>query len=356
MLSNLICHCGLLVLFFCASGPLTFGQDMSGQTIPRADQANRVIALNVQVIDKTGAPVRGLQPQDFSLLINGKPEKFVSVEAIDHAGSGPTQPVEVLLVVDTVNTGFSNIADVKLQVKRFLSENAGRLAYPLELAVVTDSGVTLQKGFSQDGNALTSIFDQYKIGLTYRPAGFYGAQQLFNYSFAPMMSMAQYASKIPGRKLMIWISPGWPELAAPHYELYGKGQQQVFRWIVDASNALRKANVTVYDVDPRGALAAGTNRISYYKHFLRPVTEVKQAQAGNLALQVIAVQSGGEVFAGTNELSALIDECLKDADSYYVLAFTPPPATHADEYQSVTVNVSRPGALVRTRMGYYDQP
>jgi VWFA-related protein len=348
-----------LTLFFVTARLLMVGQHDSAKGTPSvtsADQANHIIALNVQVTDKSGSAVRGLQPQDFSLLINGKPEKFVSVEAIDHAGSGPTQPLEVLLVVDAVNTGFANIADVKLQVKRFLSENGGKLAYPLELAVVTDSGVNLQNGFSRDGNALISIFDQYKIGLTYRPAGFYGAQQLFNYSFTPMMSMAQYASKVPGRKFVIWISPGWPELAAPHYELYGKGQQQVFQWIVDASNALRKANVTVYDVDPRGALAAGTNRISYYKHFLRPVAEPRQAQAGNLALQVIAVQSGGEVFAGTNELSALIDECLKDAESYYVLSFNAPAPTHANEYEAVAVNVSKPGAVVRTRMGYYDQP
>jgi VWFA-related protein len=308
------------------------------------------------VTDKAGVPMRGLQPQDFSLLVNDRPENITSVEAIDRTGPGPTQALEVLLVIDAVNTPFSVVADVKQQVKKFLSQNGGKLAYPVELAIVSDSGVTLQNGFSRDGNVLTSIFNQFQIGLNYRPGGLSGGEQLFEHSFKPMMSLAGYAGKVPGRKLMVWVSPGWPMLASPYTDLFGKEQRLAFGWIVDASNALRKANVTAYDVDPAGAVSAGGNRISYYKHFLRPVADAKQAQAGNLALQVIAVQSGGQVFAGSNEIAAAIDDCLKDAESYYVLSFVPPPATHANEYQPIAVNVSKAGAVVRTRFGYYDQP
>lgn len=349
----------LPAVFLVTSGLLAGGQDKSAQGIPSvasAEHADQVVAVNVQVTDKSGRPLRDLQPQDFSLLVNGKPERIISVESIDRAGPGPTQALEVLLVVDAVNTPFEAVADVKQQVKKFLSQNGGKLSYPLELAIVSDSGVTLQNGFSRDGNVLTSIFNQFQIGLSYRPTGLSGGEQLFEHSFKPMMSLATYAGKVPGRKLMIWVSPGWPMLASPYAELFGKEQRLVFGWIVDASNALRKANVTAYDVDPAGAISAGGNRISYYKHFLRPVAEPKQAQAGNLALQVIAEQSGGQVFAGTNEIAAAIDECLKDAESYYVLSFNAPPATHANEYEAIAVNVSKAAAVVRTRFGYYDQP
>src|ERR1700691_230050 len=43
----------------------------------------RQITLDVQVTDKSGAPIRGLQKQDFTLLDDKQPQDIVSFHAVD---------------------------------------------------------------------------------------------------------------------------------------------------------------------------------------------------------------------------------------------------------------------------------
>src|ERR1039458_9794067 len=78
--------------------------------------------------------------------------------------------------------------------------------------------------------------------------------------------------------------------------------------------------------------------------------------AGDLGLQVLAVQSGGRVFNPSNDLTTEIPKCAADADSFYVLSFNARPADRANEYHALSVTVDKPGITARTRTGYYAQP
>ena len=51
--------------------------------------------------------------------------------------------------------------------------------------------------------------------------------------------------------------------------------------------------MTIYSIDPLGLDDSAGLRATFYEEFLKPVTVPKNTQAGNLALQVIAIQSGG---------------------------------------------------------------
>jgi hypothetical protein len=55
--------------------------------------------------------------------------------------------------------------------------------------------------------------------------------------------MATYEAAQPGRKLMIWFSPGWPMLSGPHVELTDKSERQLFDSVV--SDKLRLARLTL---------------------------------------------------------------------------------------------------------------
>jgi VWFA-related protein len=57
-----------------------------------------------------------------------------------------------------------------------------------------------------------------------------------------------------------------------------------------------------------------------------------------------------------NSMTVLVSAALKDASSYYALAYEPPPGTFTGgkvQYRRVQVRVSRRGAMVRTRAGFY---
>ena len=48
------------------------------QSLPVSGGTDRQITLDVQVTDKSGKPIRGLQEQDFTVLDDKQPKKIVS--------------------------------------------------------------------------------------------------------------------------------------------------------------------------------------------------------------------------------------------------------------------------------------
>jgi VWFA-related protein len=330
------------------------------ETSPRAAAGrDRQITLEVQVTDKSGAPVRGLQKQDFTLLDDKRPQNILSLHAVDSTAGSPTDPpAEIVLVVDAVNASFHAVTYERTELKKFLLQNGGKLAQPVSLVIFSDAGTQIQTGSSRDGNALAALYDQYQTGLRWngRSQGFNGAVERFNLSIKTLIQLVANEGKKPGRKLMIWFSPGWPLLSGPGVEITRKDGQNFFNSIVTASNGLRQGHITLYSIDPLGLGDAGGVRISLYQEFLKGVNSPQRAAPGDLGLQVLAVQSGGRVFNSSNDITSEIAKCTADADASYVLSFDSARADQANEYHSIAITVDKPGTTARTRTGYYAQP
>ena len=79
-------------------------------------------------------------------------------------------------------------------------------------------------------------------------------------------------------------------------------------------------------------------------------------QVGNLALQVIATQSGGRVLNSSNDIGRQIENAMNDTSGWYVLSFDSPRADGPNEYHKLDLKVGKPGLTARTRSGYYAQP
>ncbi len=326
------------------------------QQVP-PDSANQPITLDVVVADKSGKPLAGLQQQDFTILDNKQPQSIVSFHAIERAATADP-PAEVVLVVDEVNTSFEHVSVARQEVEKFLHQNGGELALPVSLTFLTDTGLTIGKSSSRDGKVLTDELNQNKNGLRTinRSQGFYGAGDRFQLSIRAVEQIAEYEMTRPGRKLVVWISPGWPLLSGPRVQLTTKDQQGIFNSIVGLTNGLRRAGVTLYAVDPLGMSDAAGLRTTYYEQFVKGVKAAKNAQAGNLGLQVLAAQSGGRVLNSSNDVAGEIATCLNDANAFYVLSFEALPGDGPNEYHALTVKVDKPGVTARTRAGYYAQP
>jgi hypothetical protein len=94
----------------------------------------------------------------------------------------------------------------------------------------------------------------------------------------------------------------------------------------------------------------------YYEGFLKGVGSAHKVQNGNLALQVLAAQSGGQVLNTSNDIADSIARCLVDQKAFYTLTFDSPAAEYPNEYHSLQVKIGRPHLTARTRTGYYAQP
>jgi VWFA-related protein len=312
------------------------------------------IHLNVVVTDRSGKPVAGLTAADFTVLDNNQPSKILSFAAYDAPASLPPNPVQVIILFDTVNADFNTVSYTRQQVSSFLRRNGGHLAQPVTLAFLTNTNIDPQGPPSLDGNALASALDSSSSRLRTigNSAGAYGAIERMEISSRLLDDLLHNETPVPGRKLLIWASPGWPMLDSPSINISLKGQQSIFASIVRLNTELRQAQVDLYSVSQ----GMPTSETFVYQSFLKGVKKVTQAQIPDVNLKVLAVQSGGLALAPTNDVASSLDTCIRDAATYYSISFAPPPADGPDEYHKLDLRLDKPGLTARTNASYYNQP
>jgi VWFA-related protein len=324
--------------------------------IPSANPAPTTGPLRLDVVasQPDGKPIGGLSQQQFHVSVNGKPESIVGFQAVE----GAAAQVEVILVIDTVNAGFSTVAYERTEIERFLKQNQGRLAHPVSIAVITDTGMRMTPQSSTDGNELAAYLDKmnFPMRTIVRSTGFWGWVEKFQISATGLLNLATAEQRRPGRKLLIWVSPGWPLLSGVDVQLTNKEQDSFFSNLLTISTALREARITLYSVDPLGNEDADGYRTTFYKEFTKGVRSPQHMQMGNLALQVFALETGGRIFNSSNGITREIGQAVQDADAYYTIAVDPPPASSPNEYRSISVTVNEGALTARTMTGYYTQP
>src|ERR1700722_10860013 len=351
----------LFLLFFFGFSASAFAQhsvqappqdQVPGNVTPLSEAQDSHHVLDVVVADRSGKPRTGLTQNDFVVRDNGQPRKILSFHAVDGVAE---PPVKIILIVDEVNTTFTRVAYERDQLRKFLMQNGGQLTHPVSLGFFSDTGTELQPNASTDGKALLASFDEHetKLRTIRRSTGFYGAEERFSLSQKNLGMLATAEARLPGRKLVIWISPGWPILSGPNITLTTKQEQGLFSSIVWLANALRQARITLYSVDPLGVEDAATNRLTYYEEFLKPVAAPKNAQAGNLSLQVLARHRGGQALNSSNDITEQVNRCVADADAFYTLTIDPTPSDRPNELHTVDVKVETPGLTARTRSVFY---
>jgi VWFA-related protein len=322
---------------------------------PLSNSGSGRIFVDVVVTPKSGPPVSGLQQQDFTLLDNKTPQTLASFQAFD----GGQAPIEIIVVIDDVNTGLENVAFERSEIHKFLLADGGQLAHPVAFAFLTDDGLRIQDQFSTDGKALSASLDQYSVGLhsIRRTTGIYGAAERFQLSLDALRQLVDRESAQPGRKFILWVSPGWPLLSGPGVEeqLNAKQQQEIFGQVVGFSSALRQSRITLYSIDPLGSSDSG-GRAFHWESFTKGISKPNQAEWGNLALQVIATQSGGLALTSGNDVAAELKKCVADSQAYYEISFDPPQGDQPHEYHHLEIRMAKRGLTARTREGFYSQP
>jgi VWFA-related protein len=324
-------------------------QTRPDQTTPRGNR----ITIDVAVTDKLGHHIDGLGAGDFTVLDNKEPQKLIDFRALD--ARSPGDPPHIVIVVDMINTGFNEVAWERQQLDAFLKQDGGKMAYPTSIAVFADSGAKMQKGSTLDGTALMAAFDksQTELRTLGRDTGFYGAAERMELSLSQLSQLAAYEATLPGRKLVLMISGGWQLLPLAGDQEDMKQRQWVFNSVVQMTNGLREAQITLYCLNP---FDLGRTNPFYYQGYLKGVALSKQAEYPNLALQVLAEHSGGQVLITGKDITGDLNIAVRDASAGYEMTFEAAPGDRPNEYHALQVQVDKPNVKVRTVSGYYARP
>jgi VWFA-related protein len=333
----------------------TLAQQPATPVVP----AKQPILLDV-LVNKSGKPVPNLQQQDFTVLDNGQPSK-VLVFHQHNLADVPAGEVDasstVIIILDQVNTPFDKVTFGRQGIQQFLKQNNGNLNHPVTLGFFTDNGLEMQTQPSIDGNALSAAIDKQEQGFRTLQSGDQrvGAQRV-TLSLDALEQLIATEKTRPGRKLILWVSPGWPLLHGLRNTLTASQQQQTFDSVIRLSTGLRQARMTLYSIDPLGMAGVGTGAAGYYEDFLKPLTDPNKASIADVSLQVLATQSGGRVFFGNNLVQDSLNKAVADLSAFYTLAIDPAPSIQPNQFHTLDIKLTNPKLEALTRNGYYSQP
>jgi VWFA-related protein len=158
------------------------------------------------------------------------------------------------------------------------------------------------------------------------------------------------AQKLPGRKLVFFISGG--------FYLDDRNSDSLQRLQRITSEAAH-SGVVIYSMDARG-LVTGLPDASTGGEFDLS-GRVSRAAAGELlasqdGLNALAHDTGGKAILNTNSLEPGLSRALKETASYYLLAWKPDKENQrAGKFRRIEVKViGKPGLLVQVRRGFFD--
>jgi len=306
------------------------------------------VRLVVEVSDKKGHPVNGLAASDFTVLDNNEPQKLLSFRAVNSQDAAPAS-LRVLIVIDAINADYQTVARERDGLADFLKQNDGKLPYPVSIAVLTDSGVKVEAGPTEDGKELLTALNNNRseFRTIIRTQGVFGAGERLEDMLNHLGDLVTNEEHQPGRKLVLFLSRGWPMLAYSGRDIDTEHRAQLFHELQRLTNGLLNANITLY------CLAPTEDELFLYQDFLKPVTRAYQAGYENVSLQVLAEHTGGLVLMDGNDIKGEINSSVQDAGSYYVMLYETPPAGEGTDYHAIRVNVDKPKVKVRTTAGYY---
>jgi VWFA-related protein len=314
-------------------------------------KAEQHITLDVEVTDVDGKPAKGLKQSDFTFFDNGEQKAISSFREFDGETTPP--PAEVVLVVDTMNASIQDVVIARQGIDKFLRQDGGRLPIPISIAFLTERGAKVSSP-SKDGNVLADDLQKLQTPMRVHgiAPGINGATDRQQQSITALETLATFEAKKPGRKLVIWVGPGWPLLMGSS-DATEQDRRHYFDWIVDLTTSLRTAHITLYSVAPLNLMPEMAQNAFLYKTYLKGVENPKQADSQYLALQVLATHSGGQVLSKSGNLSAQLARCIADANSYYEISFEASGTDQSRGYHAIAVKTNLAKAEVRTLTSYY---
>ena len=378
----------------------------------------RLVQLNIVVLDKHGRPASDLSQNDFEVFVNGLEQKLshfsVSSATLHRSGSAadslvltnrPQQPgetpgsvtivlVDELIAQDLRATNYRTpLQFARQQVLKFLStlQPGQQVAlYALRL-----EGIVIIHDLTDDSAALTAAAktigaDQLKtkvpavgtkvVGPESETAGAASEAAWSGGETAAVrktgitedlrrrivkeafQSLARHLQGTPVRKNVVWISPMFPPLVTGLDPKLMAAERDAINPIPGAmlpvpefantesyydqlraiARQMSNANISVYPMDPKGLMTGS----------------VVNAQGESNFMELVASETGGRAFFGTNGLDQELREVVDESRVSYLLGYYPGDSAWDGKYHHVEVRLKRPGLSLLCRKGYFakDEP
>jgi VWFA-related protein len=345
--------------------------------------STRLTLENITVTDSKGHPVHGLTEADFSIKEDGKLQPIRNFEeygsekpqlptgaSADRPQATATASAVGILMFDNVSTGFMN--GLRQKPEYFMIARQQALKFLQEMPAATKVAVLdltdelkVVQGFTSDRELLLKAVNSIPsslVAMTYDPHSAAEACAIGNrqsrFALEGLNRAAAFVSGIPGRKNLIWLTPGTPWLTDYSQFLRDHpGATCLADYSLDLHRAydlLTAEQVALYPLDPRGLFsnpsvggaAAGAPGNGGEMAFLVATREDQGSLDG------MAKATGGVAYFNRNDLSAAIGEAIVTGSEYYSISYVPPLSKYDGKHHRIEIKVDRPGLTLHYRTGY----
>jgi VWFA-related protein len=347
-----------------------------------------VVAVDVNVVDRDGRPVRGLGPEDFALTVDGKSRRILSVDFVDLAGETRPEPPPpspyfstnvgvhpgrlVLIAVDQNNIAFGGGRSVLNASDRLLdtlgpNDQVGLLS-------LASGGPSVE--FTGEHVLVREALGKI-VGRARRGSGRIGLSEALAYldgnSFVWQQVLQRECGSIPDDSSRLVCNSQMADEASAVAHSHREGSRTALRMLSAAFDALRtiegpktlvlvteglgvENDADVRDLASRAAAAraslfilqldspladAGAQRVS--------PTSVEDKQTQDAGIWGLAAMTRGTVFRLSGSGDRVFERIARELSGYYLLGFEPEGGDRDGKDHRIRVDVERPGLTVRSR-------
>lgn len=384
---------------------------------PVITATTRLVQVSV-IAKENGQPAAGLKAEDFTVLVDGQPQK-ISFFSVESTGLAPvtTAPLPpntftnilaargqaingiTIVLLDLANTRMVDRMFARQQLIKYLEEiqpqdRIGVYVFGHRLRVLhdyTEDMADFQKKLADAKNRLINVsgtetpgaLDQEQSEFDAAFAGrggnllereFFTRNRVMG-TLAVFKFIANHLERVPGRKNLIWLSGSFPEIFG--YQNMNEMAENYTEEVDATVRALSQANVSVYPVDARGlttprgfdasrgskssAASATTGRTPTNN---RPVVAAPRAGGGagraqnaaHATMDDLAQRTGGHAYYNTNDLARAIHEAVTDSALTYTIGFYPVDEKGDRDFHKIKIETARRHVSLHYRSGYLDVP
>jgi VWFA-related protein len=381
----------------------------------------RLAEFDVVVRDKSGKTLHGLKAENFKVVEDGAPLEIVAVDewgrpstekslspAEPSTSTAPAPSVEskapaaaverpndersIIIVFDGLGSSTAlRMNQAKSAAQKFVRTHTGPsdlvAVYQLDLSLRAISGLTsdgeatakaiervawmpassLQDDISEsvlgyDARGTNPIAQERLTGLSGLATNQLDWQR--NHIYESLEGLAQVFQNLPGKRIMVLASPGFPLTTTGDLRLQTSGFTPKFQSLL---RTLSRAGVTVYTLDIGDDLSMGdaTNRIDWRVAAgkmgmdenvltdlgLERSLGTASASSRREFLGVLANESGGRMLTST-DLNRDFETIQEESTHFYRVACRVPVGS-GGRYKRTVLTVNVPGATVSSRRGHY---
>ena len=354
-----------------------------------------MVQIDAVVTDKDGKLIKGLKPENFEMVEEGKIQKleaadYYDTEKIEIAANGDAEPIVIdlntandpeklrpivrdhrliVLFFDTTSLNPEDLIRSTDAANNYIKKQMA----PADLVAVIMFGTTFKvlANFTNDHEVLTQAITSLIPGKEAMLAGLSTTAtdavsqddqsaatpddtefNIFNTDnkLYAVQALCELLGGIPGKKSVLEFTSGVTQT--------GEENRSSLQAATDAAN---KANVSLYQADSRGlmtdAMDASTGMSRGTAGFNgQTVMAVSNARhASRDTLYTLAADTGGRTFFDLNDFTGIFKTVQDDNIGYYLLSYYSSNTARDGRYRQVKVKlVGLPaGAKIKHRQGYY---